>query len=517
MFEAVLDALAEATGCDRATLSAVVGVAPAADELTPAELMERIGAQERLASAAQAVQARDLAAFGAARLAQDRVEGVPEHLLGRTAVIEVGLRLRVAPATACGRLADATRAVADHPQLLALVGTGRVSMSGLRRVTSVTEILTPSQRRLVDSELAQDALRAALSPGQLERAAHRRVLAVDPGAAARRAVVARRDRRGVRLGDPVDGVAGVYATLRAEEALAVFGSLDRTARGMRRDGDGRSIDALLADLFVERVTGARLVPTAGPPPSWTSVDGWEPWTWSNPPPWPPLDADPGPADRAWDDWSRSAGAGEVVSAHRAPERRLPLHLEVQVVISAATLLGIDDAPGLLRGYGAVSADVIREIVDDADASGGRTVLRGLFCDPADGRLLAMDSTARLFSGGLRQFALNRDQLCRLSGGRIVDVDHVHEHQDGGPTSAANGQSLGKLAHVVKDHPGITVRTTNGLAGLDRLRAHSPDIVWTMPTGHTYVRPPPPVLGEGSQPVDASLGERHLRSLFALAG
>ena len=48
MFDTVLDALAEATGCDRATLSAVVGVSPAADELTPAQLIERIAAQERL-------------------------------------------------------------------------------------------------------------------------------------------------------------------------------------------------------------------------------------------------------------------------------------------------------------------------------------------------------------------------------------------------------------------------------------------------------------------------------------
>ncbi len=71
-----------------------------------------------------------------------------------------------------------------------------------------------------------------LTPGELGRAATRRVLAVDPDAAARRVARARRDRS-VRLGDPVDGTAGLYAVLRAEEAVAIFTGLDRTARGMR--------------------------------------------------------------------------------------------------------------------------------------------------------------------------------------------------------------------------------------------------------------------------------------------
>src|SRR5680860_686981 len=117
MFDTVLDALAAATGCDRAALASVVGRAPESSGLTPSRLIERIGATERLTAAAQADQARDLAAFATARLAQDRAERVPDHLQGRTAAIEVGARLRVATMTACGRLADASRAVRDHGEL----------------------------------------------------------------------------------------------------------------------------------------------------------------------------------------------------------------------------------------------------------------------------------------------------------------------------------------------------------------------------------------------------------------
>ena len=160
-------------------------------------------------------------------------------------------------------------------------------------------------------------------------------------------------------------------------------------------------------------------------------------------------------------------------------------VEVQVVLGAGTLLGLDDEPGLLRGYGAVPAWVVRDLVGSADRSGAATTLRALFCDPADGRLVAMDAKTRRFAGGLRQFALYRDQQCRLSGGRIVDVDHIDEHRLGGPTVAGNGQGLGKDAHVVKDHPGIGVAAlpTQPVGdGLDRYRAHAPDIEWTLPTG-----------------------------------
>ena len=181
---------------------------------------------------------------------------------------------------------------------------------------------------------------------------------------------------------------------------------------------------------------------------------------------------------------------------------VPVRVEVQVVLGAGALLGLDDEPGLLRGYGAVPAWVVRDLVGSADRSGAATTLRALFCDPVDGRLVAMDAKTRRFAGGLRQFALYRDQQCRLSGGRIVDVDHIDEHNLGGPTVAGNGQGLGKGAHVVKDHPGVGVAAlpTQPVGdGLDHLRAHAPDVEWTLPTGHRHRSTPPPALGPGSHP------------------
>ena len=167
------------------------------------------------------------------------------------------------------------------------------------------------------------------------------------------------------------------------------------------------------------------------------------------------------------------------------------------MVSLATVLGLDDAPGMLRGYGALPAATIREIVEVAEATGATTRLRGLFCDPVDGRLLAMESAAKLFTGGLRQFCAWRDQTDRLTGSRLSDIDHVHPRSDHGPTTAANGQGLGILTNrVIKQHPDVTVHTLPPVQrgdGLDRLPGPRPrhrmdPALRPHPHPHTPTRP-----------------------------
>jgi len=559
MLDLALDAIAAATGCDRSALGHAVGAVPESTGLSEERLLDRIAAQERAVDALQAWQAHDLAAFGAAMAPED-LESSHEPSPHAAAGLDVADALNLAVLTGQNRIHAADAAV-GHPELLGLVGTGSVSMVGLRRVCAATDVLEPEQRLVVDRRLAGDAVRSELTPGQLEKAALRRVLDVDPAAADNRAEKARK-KRYVRLSQPVDGTAGIFARLRAEEALALFGRLDRTARGMRGDGDERSLDELMADLLVELVTGTAMQRTDQPVGSWANLDGFEPWLWSQPPPLHPVD-DPSPDDSAWDtyldfttdhgpdqqasasdraepdgsvtndhDRSRLPGAADGMREHPAhapppcesaagSRWRVPMRVEVQVVISAATLLGLDNAPGLLRGYGAVPAWVLHDLVDNAAAATeARTTLRGLFCDPVDGRLVAMDSTTRCFSGGLRKFALYRDQHCRLSGGRIVDVDHIAEHRSGGKTSATNAQALGKLAHVLKDHPAITVTPLTSIQlgdGLDHLRANAPDVEWKLPTGRTRLSEPPPALGPGSRPERSNYPispmERHLAAFI----
>ncbi len=229
MFGTLVETLAEVTGCDRSALAAVLDEPahpdqPAGpDELGAAALLDRIAAKERLVQAVQASQLRDLEAFAARRVAEDHGLGLRADLAGRSAPVEVAKALGVATMTADGRLRDASAAVHQHPRLLGLVGTGRVSMGGLGRVIDATRVLEPAQQRRVDEQVAAEAQRRAMTPGELGKAAARRVLQIDPEAADKRAARARR-RRDVRLCDPVDGTAQIIATLRAEDALAVHTS-----------------------------------------------------------------------------------------------------------------------------------------------------------------------------------------------------------------------------------------------------------------------------------------------------
>ena len=525
MFGTLVETLAEVTGCDRSALAAVLDEPAHPDQpadpdtLGAAGLLDRIAAKERLVQAVQASQLRDLEAFAARRVAEDRALGLRAELAGRSAPVEVAKALGVATMTADGRLRDASAAVHQHPRLLSLLGTGRVSTGGLGRVIDTTRVLEPAQQRRVDEQVAAEAQRRAMTPGELGRAAARRVLQIDPEAADKRAARARR-RRDVRLCDPVDGTAQIIATLRAEDALAVHTRLDRTARGRRQSGDERPLDTLRADLFVEALAGRSMV-TTGPgqkPPVWRSTDGRPPWTLTSPPPVAPDASVPEPPadDPAWDTYSEYPTPrhcphhpiptpSDLPEPDESPPRRLPTDVEVQVVLQMSTALGLDRDPGLLRGYGAIPADVIADIVDSAELSGARTTLRALFCDPLDGRLVAMDSKARRFTGGLRQFALYRDQNDRLTGGTIRDLDHIIDHDRGGPTTAANAQGLARRTHTLKDHPAIRAQTLTPNPqrdGLDHYRTHAPDVRWTMPTGHHYDSAPPPVLGYGSDPAEA---------------
>ena len=322
----------------------------------------------------------------------------------------------------------------------------------------------------------------------------------------------------------------------------MWGALDGHARGARGDGDPRSIATLMCDTLVERVTGIRIDPLpatgadtddhdhtgTGAPRGGVGVAGGSgcgpaPWP-VDPDPWDTTVADPYQHHTSSGDAERASAQGEGCRPARpgwgeesAPRTRV----ELQVVLAASTLLGLDDQPGMLRGYGTIPAALARQLADQVQSS----VLRRLICDPVDGRLLGMDTGTRCYQGSARQFTRWRDQACRLSGADIKTLDHILPFADDGPTTVHNAQGLAKNPHLLRDHPDIKVRTVayhpdpgadpdphhlHGHAQLARLHAQAPDVTWRMPTGHTYRRPPPPALGHGSRPVPPDRQQRRRR-------
>ena len=160
---------------------------------------------------------------------------------------------------------------------------------------------------------------------------------------------------------------------------------------------------------------------------------------------------------------------------------------VHVVVGAATLLDQDDQPAHLAGYGPISAHTARRIA--ADPTG---TWRRLLTDPRTGRLDELSVQTYDIPADMDRHVRARDTTCRWPGctrpARRCDTDHRIPWPTG-PTQAANLQSLCRTHHRIKTH----TRTTT------RLDQDTGDTIVTLPSGHTYRRPPDPPLGDPDPP------------------
>lgn len=168
------------------------------------------------------------------------------------------------------------------------------------------------------------------------------------------------------------------------------------------------------------------------------------------------------------DPTEAAGAGvDRVQAH------------IQVTIAATTLAGADDRPAELDGLGPIDPDIARDL---AGRNGGWS---RLFLDPT-GMVTQTDTYSP--TEGMRRFLRARDQHCRFPGCRMpvrrCQIDHNHDHAQGGRTSLCNLSHFCSGHHVLK-HPDIDDR--------HRWTARQlPDrsLDWVSPLGRHYIDAPP---------------------------
>ncbi len=166
----------------------------------------------------------------------------------------------------------------------------------------------------------------------------------------------------------------------------------------------------------------------------------------------------------------------------------PEPVAVNLVLSDATLLGGDNRPAVVDGYGPIPAAVARGLVNAAVGDErSKATLRRLYRHPRSGALVAMESRSRCFPKGLATFIGLRDQTCRtpFCDAPIRHRDHAQPHNRGGPTSARNGLGACEHCNYVKESPGWGVVTD------DENGAHTAEFV--TPTGARYrsTAPPPP--------------------------
>jgi hypothetical protein len=157
---------------------------------------------------------------------------------------------------------------------------------------------------------------------------------------------------------------------------------------------------------------------------------------------------------------------------------------VNVTVAYSTLLGVDDRPAHLEGYGPITAAVARRIAADG-------TWRRLLTDPASGAVLDIGRERYTPPPDLAEHVIARDQTCRFPTctrpAEGCDLDHTVPFEQGGTTSAANLGPLHRGHHNDKTHHGWQ---------LDQPEPGR--FVWTAPTGHRY-QVDPEIVGLLPQP------------------
>jgi len=266
------------------------------------------------------------------------------------------------------------------------------------------------------------------TPGRTRQAAKRAVLAIDAEGERRRRLQAR-CQRDVHVTDELDGISVLVARMATEDAHAVMAQIEAVAHA---SDSTLSIGEKRAEALAALVLGG---------------DGA---------------------------MSGCAGGG-------APHVRA--HLDV--VIDLPTLMGLADGvagAAEIRGCGAVSADVVRDLLADPNVA---VTIRRLVTDPVTGHLLDYGRTTYDIPEQLRRYLIARDRTCRFPGcNRRADrcqIDHATAWDDGGDTNPANLGALCTRHHQLKTHGGWTISTST----------KDGSCTWHSPEGRRYDHHPPP--------------------------
>ena len=379
-------------------VAAVDGQPPAVGLLPDAARIDQLRLLEELKAVAAAAQARVTVAFDRSQRAQQHAWGVPREQIGRGVADQVALARGVAASQGSRHLGFAT-AMAEMPHTLGLLTRGEISEWVATLLVRETAILTLEDRTAVDERLCAMTVDTETgeitppavlgwTPRRVEAAARALAAELDPEAAVKRAAKATRDRR-VTIRPAPDTMAYVTGLLPVAQGVAAWANLRNSARAIKSAGDQRSESQIMADLFVERLTG-QATATAVPVEIQLVMT-----------------------------------PDSLLGRSEQPAR---IGAEVLPAATARDLAGQPHAPTWLRRLFVdpetgcpTSADPRRRRFNEDDARFIR--LRDQHC---------------------------RHPRC---DGAISDLDHIHRFTDGGATTRANGQGLCEAHHLVKEMPG----------------------------------------------------------------
>ncbi|TFD93950.1 DUF222 domain-containing protein [Cryobacterium lactosi] len=165
--------------------------------------------------------------------------------------------------------------------------------------------------------------------------------------------------------------------------------------------------------------------------------------------------------------------------------------KVMITVPVLTLLGLDEEPATLEGYGPISPEIARQIAGHAPS------FTRLLTHPETGVVLSLGKTQHKNTKAMKKWLRVRDETCRFpSCSRPAvksDVDHTDPWAGGGKTNCDN------LAHLCEPHHRL-----KHLSHWQVTQKPGGILLWTSPGKRSYrtdpanpmgpPRPQPPVVG-----------------------
>ena len=338
-------------------------------------------------------------------------EGDDPEVAWEAAAAEIRVALRLTRRAADSDLGLALDLKQRLPRVWEALEAGEIDLRRVRVIVAGTTHLTEETARLVVDQIIEKAAR--LTTGQLHALLRRVCLETDPDEAADRYVQAVADRR-VVMEPSLDGTAHLSGfDLAPDRAAAAMQRINHLAQTLKAGGEARTLDQLRADVFLDLLEGHR--------------------------------------------YQTDTGKGTV-----------DIHVDLE------TLTRLADHPGELAGYGAIVADLARQIAEGQP----RAEWRWTLTDPDTGQIIDNGTTRRRPNSGQRRHLETRNPTCIFPGCRVpatdCDLDHRTPWAEGGPTSLDNLVPLCRHDHQVRHRTGWI---------------HQPlpdgDHQWTSRLGHTY--------------------------------
>jgi hypothetical protein len=408
---------------------------------SPAALIEVMKAAVRLGAWVESVKLDAMASFYRQREAQAELfrptpddaetgrapaNGRPDDQL-RSAAAEIAAALRLAPTTVMGHIGTAQRLTGPLHDTWSALRCGAITPAKARAVSEAVEHLPVAAQQSVQAKVLPRAPRQ--TQPQLRAALRRAVAKVDPRDHRRR----HRDslaERACRMRDLPDGMAGIWLTHSADRIQALMIAVKALAERAKTDhpSDRRTAEQRRADAMV-------------------------------------------------DVFEHLLARGTDCLDRPLPEqhRRRP-HIEITVPLS--TLIGLDEQPADLAGYGPIPSALARRIA----AQGS---WRRLLTDPVTGVVLEAASTRYRPSAQVSETLLARHPVCDWIGcarpARECDRDHGTKFRDGGRTELGDLRPYCEYHHLIKDNPHWGWSVTNHPDGRT---------TYIAPTGHRYETVPP---------------------------